>query len=367
MKVYNTTGSFFETPGLFTNLLLAANFAAFLLCYSEGNQLQIPVNILFAHGALYRNAINDGQYWRLFAAGFLHANPIHLILNMICLVSWGGLLEKRVGPLYFIVIYFCSLFAASVASIHGHPMNYIGVGASGALSGLVGALLCLFILDKIRLSGYFFVGAIGLNSILMANVPRIDWWSHLGGFAAGLICCAVIDLVAKLNKIWLRCKFPEFIKLNIAVSVVLLAMAVRDLQVAGFGINGVSRWVLLVLLALVLIKSIDLLLANIRGIAVAVIGFAAFYAAVPLMMYQSIFSAITDQCELIGPDSAARNIRMILLADLCQWRALVPFLLSALLLLVMLATHRAPLVRGLRDIGFVAATLRADRNRSQGI
>ena len=369
MKVHNTTGSFFETPGLTTNLLLAANFAAFLLCASQGNQFQIQGNILFTHGALYRDAIHDGQYWRLLAAGFLHANPIHLVLNMICLVSWGGLLEKRVGPFYFIIIYFCSLVAGSAASIHGHSVNYIGVGASGALSGLVGALLCLFILDKIRLSVYFFVGAIGLNTVLMASVPRVDWWSHLGGFTAGMISCAMIDLVAKLNNLWLRCKFPEFIKLDVAIAVAVLAMAGASLEIPGFQIGVVSRLLALVLFTLVLIKLLDLLLGTTRGLAVAVIGFAALYASVPLVMHESIFSALTGQCESIGLNSAIRNtwIAEFVLTALCQWRILASYLLSAFLVVMTLVAHRAPLMRGLKDVGFVGATLRADRNRCQGI
>ena len=369
MKVYNTTGSFFETPGLVTNLLLAANFAAFMLCYLQGHQLQIPSNILFAHGALYRDAIHSGQYWRLLAAGFLHATPIHLVFNMICLVSWGGLLEKRVGPFYFIIIYFCSLLAGSVASVLGHPMNYLGIGASGALSGLVGALLCLFILDKIRLSVYFFVGAIGLNSILMASDPRIDWWSHLGGFTAGLTCCAVLDLVAKLNNLWLRCKFPEFVKLNVAISVAVLAIASAGMQVAGFDVSGLSLLVALVLLTLVLVKLLDLVLSTTRGIAFTVMGFATFYAAAPFLLRPSIVSAAAERCELLGRDSAVQNNELtgFVLAQICQWRTLAPYLLSALLVAVTIIVHRAELIRGLRDVGFVGATLRADRNRCQGI
>ena len=130
-----------------------------------------------ANGALYKGAIASGEYWRLLAAGFLHADPIHLALNMICLVSWGGLLERRVGAFNFILIYLVSLVAGSVVTVLAHPTNFIGAGASGAISGVVGALLCLFILGKIDLSGHFFIGAIGLNIVLMANVPRIDWWS----------------------------------------------------------------------------------------------------------------------------------------------------------------------------------------------
>ena len=273
------------------------------------------------------------------------------------------------GAFHFIVIYFCSLLGGSAASILGHPTVYLSVGASGALSGLVGALLCLFILDKIRLSGHFFIGAIGLNVVLMASVPRIDWWNHLGGFAAGLISCAVIDLVAKFNNVWLRCKFPEFVKLNVAVSVAFLAIAGAGLQVAGFHLGGVSLGAVLVVLTLVLVKLLDLLLSTTGGIAKAVLGFAAFYAALPLVMQQSVVSAATDQCGWIGLGPAIQNqeIASFFLIQICQWRALAPYLLSILLVAVTIIVHRAELIRGFRDVGFVAASLRADRNRCHGI
>ena len=163
MKMYNTTGSFFERPGLTTHILLTVNFAIFALLYFRAGQPTIPGGVLYAHGALYKGVIANGQYWRLLAAGFLHIDPVHLLLNALCLVSWGGLLERRVGAFNFILIYFSSLVAGSVVSVLGHPANFIGAGASGAISGILGALLCLFILGKISLSGQFFVAAIGLN------------------------------------------------------------------------------------------------------------------------------------------------------------------------------------------------------------
>jgi hypothetical protein len=78
-----------------------------------------------------------------------------------------------------------------------------------------------------------------------------------------------------------------------------------------------------------------------------VIGFAALYASVPLVMHQSIFSAVTGQCESIGLNSAIRNtwIAEFILA-LCQWRILASYLLSAFLVAITLVVHRAPLMRG---------------------
>jgi membrane associated rhomboid family serine protease len=67
---------------------------------------------------------------------------------------------------------------------------------------------------KIDLSWSFFVTNIGLNVVLAASSSRIDWQAHLGGFAAGVICCACLDIIEKALPLMLRCKFPEFAKMN---------------------------------------------------------------------------------------------------------------------------------------------------------
>jgi membrane associated rhomboid family serine protease len=369
MKIFNKTGSFFDRPGLTTNILLAVNFAVFALCYFEASQPTIPGSILYAHGALYKGAIVGEQYWRLLAAGFLHADPLHLALNMICLVSWGGLLERRVGAFNFTLIYFCSLIAGSLTSILGHPTNFIGVGASGAISGILGALLCLFILGKINLSGQFFVGAIGLNVVLMASVPRIDWWGHLGGFTAGLICCAVLDLFAKLNNVLLRCKFPEFVKFDLALSAALIALMGTQTEISGFPVSIISLSIAILGIALVMIKLVDLLLNTTRGLAIIVIGFAVFYACVPLLLLSSLSHAIAGQCASAAQNSPVQdtNIARMAVTEICRQPIWLPYLLSVLLLSVTMIVHRAALMKGLRDVGFVGAGLRADRHRCQGI
>ena len=71
------------------------------------------------------------------------------------------------------------------------------LGASGALSGLVGALLSMTLLGQIGLSTQFFVQTIVLNGVLMATNPQIDWMSHLGGFIAGMIAAAVLSMITR--------------------------------------------------------------------------------------------------------------------------------------------------------------------------
>src|SRR5262249_55976961 len=147
----------------------------FALCMSRSGTANISSDVLVRYGAMYSGAIERHEYWRLFAAGFLHANPVHLIANMLCLVLWGGLVEGRLGALYFTLVYISGLIAGAIVSNIAHVGPYLSVGASGAISAILGALLCLRILRRIDLSWSFFATNIGFNVLLAAASPRIDW------------------------------------------------------------------------------------------------------------------------------------------------------------------------------------------------
>ena len=213
----NRTGnaSGFALPHSAVYLLMTANIVIYGLCYYRSGSVSIPGPLLFQQGAMYSAAIARHEYWRLVANGFLHLDLVHLTTNMICLALWGGPLEKRVGAANFFIIYICSVIGGAVVSNLTQPTPYLAVGASGGTSGILGALLGLWILGKIGVPASFFVTNIGLNIALTLSVSRIDWRAHVGGFVAGLIACAILDLVAKANSVFLRCKFPEFIKVNL--------------------------------------------------------------------------------------------------------------------------------------------------------
>ena len=154
---------------------------------------------------------------------FSTCEALHFGLNMLCIAAWSGLLEHRLGATYFVILYLASAIGGSVASIYGHPGAFLGVGASGAISGIVGGLLCLTLLGKLPLSPQFFVITIGVNAMLAAKAPNVDWIAHLGGFTAGFASVALLDRLEAFNRYWLRCKFPEFVKFGIAIAAVFAA------------------------------------------------------------------------------------------------------------------------------------------------
>src|SRR5258708_5696054 len=105
MSSLRSGGSFFEIPHAMVFLLMTLNIGAYALCLNQSGTVAISPEVLFRNGAMYSSAIERREYWRLITYGFLHADLLHLATNMLCLVLWGGHLEKRIGSFYFAVVY----------------------------------------------------------------------------------------------------------------------------------------------------------------------------------------------------------------------------------------------------------------------
>src|SRR5579871_2316799 len=213
MKFSRSVGAF-EVPHTATALLLGVNIVVYALVLQRSGTSVPSSAALFRSGAIYSGALARHEYWRLVAYAFLHVSMLHILTNMACLVWWGGPLEKRIGTAYFLLIYFASVIAGALAGTFTHTGFYFSVGASGGVSGILGALLCLKLLKRIDLPASFFVINIGLN-VAIAFVGRVDWRAHLGGFVAGMLVCALLDAFEIAAVRLMRTKFPEFIKLNL--------------------------------------------------------------------------------------------------------------------------------------------------------
>lgn len=189
-----------QTPWV-TYLLLALNVIMFIVSVAISGGEAFSTRMLYDLGAVTNDTLVRHEYWRLLAAAFLHGGFLHIFMNMVCLVQWGPPVEARMGPLIYLVIYLISAVGGTVTSILLHSELFISVGASGALSGLVGALLALSLMGQIGISAQFFVSIIVLNGVIMATNPHIDWMSHLGGFLAGLIATALLGLVVRRSEV----------------------------------------------------------------------------------------------------------------------------------------------------------------------
>ena len=141
----------------------------------------------------------DGEFYRLLTAAFLHGSLLHIGFNMLVLWSIGPTLERILGHSRFLVLYLVAALGGSVASyVFSAPMT-LSVGASGAIFGLMGALV---VAGK-RL-GYDITQVLvllGINVVIGFVVPSIDWRAHLGGMVTGALVAAVLAYALWANRV----------------------------------------------------------------------------------------------------------------------------------------------------------------------
>jgi rhomboid protease GluP len=364
MSGFQIKRGFFESPHPATYFLLTANIVIYALCVNQSGGTDISGALLFRNGAMYTQAIVRQEYWRLVAAGFLHAGLLHIATNMICLALWGGHLEKRVGPAYFVVIYVCALIGGSIASNLIHTNQYLGVGASGAISGVLGALLCLRLLGNLDLPLNFFAINIALNIALAFAARNIDWAAHAGGFAVGLVACAGLDVVEKANAYLLRCKFPEFAKMNLLLSasgcLFLVWWLTRD--AVFFGVPGWLPLLMCAVVCLVAVKLFDVVLSQRRGLAVTVVGLSVANG----MLLLVLTAMLAPRGCAAGYAPAFPRMRDLLIA-ICTHANVASLVVAIGALVLTLLLYSQELHRGLKDIGFVAASMTGERKRRYGL
>ncbi len=128
---------------------------------------------------------SEGQWYRLITAAFLHANLEHILFNMVTLAIVGSPVEAELGKVRFVALYFVSALGGSVASyLLSRPFE-AGVGASGAIFGVMGAY---FVLARRRRWETGTIAAlIVINIVISFAVPIIDWRAHLGGLFTGAV------------------------------------------------------------------------------------------------------------------------------------------------------------------------------------
>lgn len=134
--------------------------------------------------------VREGEWWRVITAAFLHGSVIHIGFNMYALYLFGPSLERRLGTLPFLAMYFASALAGGVAFLY-FGGNGAAVGASGAIFGLFGAWIGASYRLRHTPAGAAQFRSLAvlllINMALPLMVPNIAWQAHLGGLLAGLI------------------------------------------------------------------------------------------------------------------------------------------------------------------------------------
>ncbi|THG05501.1 hypothetical protein TEA_020384 [Camellia sinensis var. sinensis] len=193
-------------------------------------------------GALeWTKVVHKHQAWRLITCIWVHAGIIHLLVNMLCLVFIGIRLEQQFGFVRIGIIYLLSGFGGSILSAL-FLQKSISVGASGALFGLLGAMLSELITNWTiytnKVAALLTLIVIVVINLGIGILPHVDNFAHIGGFVSGFFLGFILLLrpqygwVTRRNlpvEVRVKSKYKPYQYVLWSVSLILL--------VAGFAVG----------------------------------------------------------------------------------------------------------------------------------
>ncbi len=168
---------------------ILVHFLPFIRNFSDG---PVSSRLRFMQMGWKSNTdIDNGEYYRLLTSTFLHGGEMHLFINMYSLWNVGGSILFSFGSIGFLILYFLSGIGGSLLSYWFNPKP--SVGASGAIFGLIGALLALAFITQSwgLLRSLTIIIAINL-SIAFVPGTRLDNWGHIGGLISGFIISLIL-------------------------------------------------------------------------------------------------------------------------------------------------------------------------------
>jgi membrane associated rhomboid family serine protease len=189
-------GAYATFPAYVTWTIIAINVAVYvidgILSGGVGFDLMGSGGPLVEAGAVARDPVAAGEWYRLITSAFLHLGLLHLAFNMYALWLFGPIIEQLYGHLEYLVLYLLCALGGSVLTIVAAP-DSAAAGASGAIFGLFGLA---FVVSRRRhlLLGPQARGILSqaggllmLNLIITFAVPRISWTGHVGGLLVGAL------------------------------------------------------------------------------------------------------------------------------------------------------------------------------------
>lgn len=204
-----------RTFPLMTMVLIVANVIVFLHQLALGPQGNmafletyglVPAKIQWALSG--RHVTMGAAFTPFFTSMFLHGGILHILGNMWFLWIFGGNVEDRLGHAFYLIFYLiCGLGSAATQTIFSWGSRVPAIGASGAISGVLGAyilflpgsriltLVPLFIIwFTAQIPALVFIGLwfmlqflSGLGSLGTTSSGGVAWWAHVGGFVLGLL------------------------------------------------------------------------------------------------------------------------------------------------------------------------------------
>ncbi|SDO58308.1 Membrane associated serine protease, rhomboid family [Nakamurella panacisegetis] len=189
--VRTVTGAIQGRRPVVTFTLIAVNLVIFLITALQAKSgTDLSGSWVYRQGGESSYLVASGQVWRLFTSGFLHASVIHIALNMLSLYFVGVALEGLLGRGRFVTVYVLSLLGGSAcAMLLSSPLAF-GVGASGAIFGVLGGLVVVF--KRYRFDLRQLILVLAINIYASFQISGVSWEAHLGGLVVGLAVTAAM-------------------------------------------------------------------------------------------------------------------------------------------------------------------------------
>jgi membrane associated rhomboid family serine protease len=210
-----------------TRILVALNVIVYLITVAQGGGLNDPGGSLFDKWILFGPFVEQGDWWRLITAAFLHASIWHIAFNMYALWWLGSVVEGAIGSMRFLLLYLACGLSGSAGALLLDPTKPV-VGASGAIFGMLGAGLILEWRASGRLLGGFATVLLINLAITFGFRSFISVGGHLGGLVGGLIGTAIIVSRGRFRATWDVPTIAGLVAVGVA-SIVIAYLKVRNL------------------------------------------------------------------------------------------------------------------------------------------
>lgn len=197
--------NYYDSKPYITMAVIAVNIIVFAVMSIFGNTLD--AQYMAEHGAMYPPYVaENGQYWRLFTSMFMHFGLMHILNNMVMLGAVGHIVEIAMGHVRFLIAYIvagiCGGALSYVVMLHNNDYA-VSAGASGAIFGMVGALVWIVIVNRGFYEGISRQQVIFMVILMIyygVSTSGVDNWDHLGGLAGGFIISIVLYRKKRYNK-----------------------------------------------------------------------------------------------------------------------------------------------------------------------
>ena len=181
---------------IITYCIIALCVLAFILMYIFGNGSSDNLTLIKFGANLDILTVGLGEYFRLITCSFLHIGIFHLLFNMYALYVIGSQAESFFGKIKYLIIYLFSAVSTSLLSLM-FSANVISAGASGAIFGLMGALLYFGYHYRIYLGNVIksqIIPIIVINLLFGFLVSGVDNAAHIGGLIGGFLMAMVLGV-----------------------------------------------------------------------------------------------------------------------------------------------------------------------------